>query len=968
MDEYDPAGRRAAAVARYRILDKPREPIYDGFARIAARSLDTPIVGIAIADGNRLWFKGSLGLDVAEIPLDSSLCAPVVVNCTPHVSPDTRLDPVGRAHPLIAGPPYIRFHASVPLVNPEGIGVGVLFVADTVPRPGVTTADLRSLEDIAIVVMAALEARVLRFATEDALAQVALTNRLLSAASSAPSVPEALRDTMTVMNESVGGCACLVWYLPKTIDLFRQVAAIATGRVADSDFLAQTSVGSFTSEGTIAGRALRSGQQIITPALSEMDPNRMALRELSLRYGIVSQITTPMRIAGEAYVLVVCFDRTDIDLNLAAARINHAVAAFLPAVSHALAAERSNLFRRCVEASSASVVVTEANALDEPGPRMIYVNPAFETVTGYRVAEMLGRSPRMLQGAHTEPAARATIRAALTAGQPVRERLTNYRADGTPYTIELNIAPLHDAAGHITHFFAIERDITEQLRADEMRRYEAGVLSDAMRLARLGTWRVNLANDTVDWSDDLYAIFGLIRADGQLTRAEIGARIHPDDFARTREWLGALTETTDLQRMEHRLIRPDGRIVHCWLEGRRRTDPVTGDAVLEGICQDVTERREAEQALLHAEKLRTIGQMTGGIAHDFNNLLTVIAVSLDLAATKAAGDAEMLALVRAALDATEKGARLTAQLLAYSRRQRLSPRRVLPGVFAADIAAVATRTLGARYAVDTAMDAHAEPFLADPVHLESAVVNLLVNARDAQPDGGALHLRIAPMRIAAPAAPDDNAPAPGRYTALTVIDHGCGMDEATASRAFEPFFTTKPVGKGTGLGLSMVMGFIRQSGGHVSIDTAPGRGTAVTIALPVATEPAEAGQPGAGPAALVDVEVLLVETDDALRAATGQLCAGYGMVITAVASAQEALDYLRAGITFGLLITGTEPGDGMTGSSLGIVAQAVQPGLRVLLVSPTGADTGSGVFATANPDSEAAFRVALERALGGGSN
>jgi PAS domain S-box-containing protein len=963
MDVPDPADLRVVEIDRFGILDTPPEPVFDGYIRIAARTFAAPIVGIGFVDRSRLWFKASLGLGLTEYPLDGVvLGAQTIASLASRVIPDTMAEPAFRDHPLVTGPPRIRFYASVPLVASGGFSIGLLFIADTVPRPGATMAALKGLEDIAMVIMAGLEARAPHVIAKADLEESRLINQVLDAAVAAPGIDAALSLSMSVINSHFGGCTCLVWHYPPGAGALRQVTAIANPDLTARGFLAATRALSLLGTQAAPGAAVRTLEQVITRDIAAIPRPTFPVVELSQDFGIVSQITTPIRVESEIYTITLGFDRRNVDLDRAAAVLRKLVQALSPLLRHALTSDRAELFRRIVEASSDSVLVTEAGPLDEPGPRIVYANPAFRLMSGRSVADVIGHSPRLLQGRGTDAAARARIRAALAAGRPVAERLVNYLPDGTPYTVELQIAPVADARGWITHFVAIERDVTERLRMEEERRQEIALLSEAMRLARFGLWRINLRRQTLEWSDELYTMFGMDRADSPVTRAISAASVHPDDRERVTRWLDDLQYTSGRHRIEYRRVRPDGRVVYCWVEGKAAVDIATGDPVVEGFCQDITERRETEIALQHLEKLRTIGQMTGGVAHDFNNLLTVITVSLDLAATRAAGDAEMLALIHAAQDAAEKGAHLTAQLLAYSRRQRLTPRQIRPGSFAAGLAETIPRTLGPKYTVRTEVDAAAELFMADPNQLEAAVINLFFNARDAQPEGGELRLLIAPAT--SDAMPDSPDLRPGRYTAISVTDHGVGIDPATQAKVFEPFFTTKPIGKGTGLGLSMVLGFARQSGGHAAIKSAPGHGTTVTLFLPVATEPAETIDPATAPVPgrLPPIEVLLVEDKDDVREATMRLCADCGMVPTPTSNVEEALAYLRAGIRFGLLLTGINPGGDLTGAGFAAAAWALQPDLPVLFTSGSGHDPSAGVRILEKPYTRAELVAAVLQA------
>lgn len=246
----------------------------------------------------------------------------------------------------------------------------------------------------------------------------------------------------------------------------------------------------------------------------------------------------------------------------------------------------------------------------------------------------------------------------------------------------------------------------------------------------------------------------------------------------------------------------------------------------------IAEREKVEEALRQSQKMEAIGQLTGGVAHDFNNLLQVVLGNLDLLRRDVMGNEATRRKLEAAVRAAERAATLTQQLLAFARRQPLAPKPVDVNELVAGMSNLLARTLGPGIVIDTDLAPEAWRVSADANQLESALLNLAVNGRDAMPGGGTLTIRTANARLThADFAPDDVAPA-GDFTLISVGDTGTGMTEEVITHAFEPFFTTKDVGQGTGLGLSQVYGFVKQSGGHVKIASRPGRGTVVTIYLP----------------------------------------------------------------------------------------------------------------------------------------
>jgi PAS domain S-box-containing protein len=361
---------------------------------------------------------------------------------------------------------------------------------------------------------------------------------------------------------------------------------------------------------------------------------------------------------------------------------------------------------------------------------------------------------------------------------------------------------------------------------------------------------------------------------------------------------------------------------------------------LSNLLATSLQRAQSEDALKHAQRLESVGQLTGGIAHDFNNLLTVIQGNLQVLEElpALAADAYGQQLVAAAARASRRGAELTGKLLAFSRRQVLQPSALDVGQLLQSLADMLRRTLDQRIHIEVEVAADCPPVLADPGQLESALLNIAINARDAMREGGRLRFTAQPCSalpaevrndLDDPSAPDDG------FVAIAIADTGSGMPEAVKQRAFEPFFTTKEAGRGTGLGLSTVYGFVRQSRGALALDSAPGAGTTLTMYLPrpwdTAGDAADAPEPEqALPAGL---KVLLVEDDAEVREVVRNFLETLGCRVTLAASGEQALLSLGPEADFELLLSDIALGAGMRGTQLAALAQQRLPKLAVLLMS-----------------------------------
>ncbi|PPS23913.1 hybrid sensor histidine kinase/response regulator [Pseudomonas amygdali pv. morsprunorum] len=356
------------------------------------------------------------------------------------------------------------------------------------------------------------------------------------------------------------------------------------------------------------------------------------------------------------------------------------------------------------------------------------------------------------------------------------------------------------------------------------------------------------------------------------------------------------------------------------------------------IEQAVFEREQIEDALRHSQKMDAVGQLTGGIAHDFNNLLAGISGSLELITKRLAqgrvGDVDRY--VSVAQGAVRRAASLTHRLLAFSRRQNLSPRVTNVNVLIQDMEELIARTVGPE--IDIKVVAHDDlwPALIDHAQLESSLLNLCLNARDAMPSGGRIVIETANASIEECTDPDHGIPA-GEHLSIRVTDTGMGMSPDTAAKAFEPFFTTKPIGAGTGLGLSMVYGFVRQSGGQIRVESVEGHGTSVVMHLPrhIAENAPRAAEPEITeePAQHTGETVLIVDDEPSVRMLVAEVITGLGYNCLEAGDAQSGLQILQSDTRIDLLISDIGLPGGMNGREMADAAGDCRPGLPTLFIT-----------------------------------
>jgi len=350
-----------------------------------------------------------------------------------------------------------------------------------------------------------------------------------------------------------------------------------------------------------------------------------------------------------------------------------------------------------------------------------------------------------------------------------------------------------------------------------------------------------------------------------------------------------------------------------------------------GFIRDLTQRDRLEQELRQAQKMEAIGQLTGGLAHDFNNLLTVISANLEMLETRIQ-NADDRELVNEAQEATTLGARLANRLLAFGRKQALDQKSASPNAMILDMEDLLRRSLGGAVQITLDLDKQLPPVFTDVSQFENTLLNLAINARDAMPKGGQLAIA---TRIVTIDQADHPALPPGRYVSLAVSDTGTGMTPEIRERAFEPFFTTKETGKGTGLGLSMVYGFVKQSGGHVAIESKPGHGTTVSILLPAhegTVAPKKKADGRRKSERAIRESVLVVEDDPRVRKVSVRRLKSLGYSVVEAAGGAEALAILNNGARVDVLFTDVIM-PGMNGVELAEEVRARFPDIKILLVS-----------------------------------
>jgi signal transduction histidine kinase len=426
----------------------------------------------------------------------------------------------------------------------------------------------------------------------------------------------------------------------------------------------------------------------------------------------------------------------------------------------------------------------------------------------------------------------------------------------------------------------------------------------------------------------------------QETADDPHAVIHQQNQELLRSLLELTLRQEEAERLNDELERTNKSVVALYAELDRRAAALQelNETLEARIGAAVAERERVEESLRQSQKMEAVGQLTGGIAHDFNNMLTGVIGGLEIMrrriAMKRFDDVDRF--IEAASASAQRAAGLTHRLLAFSRRQSLDARPVDVNVLARGMEDLLRRTLGENVGLTLALLDDLWPVEADPNQLESALLNLAINARDAMPEGGLLTIETAHVALDQRYVEGKQGLEPGDFVILSVSDTGVGMSPTVIQRAFEPFFTTKAVGSGTGLGLSMVYGFVKQSRGHVEIYSQPGKGTTIKLLLPRTRDAAEAAAAPVAAAspkrALLGETVLIVEDEDAVRMLVAEVLRELGYVFHQAADADAALPILRSDRRLDLLVADVGL-PGMNGRQLAETARALRPGLKVLFIT-----------------------------------
>ncbi|MBI3711264.1 MAG: PAS domain-containing protein [Proteobacteria bacterium] len=451
-----------------------------------------------------------------------------------------------------------------------------------------------------------------------------------------------------------------------------------------------------------------------------------------------------------------------------------------------------------------------------------------------------------------------------------------------------------------------------------------------------GIWDWDLRTGAVYFSPRFKELIGCGDVDLDYNWEAWRSRIHPDDLPDVMTQLDAhLQRRTPRFRCEHRLRHKDGSWHWALARGKALWDEQGNAYRMVGALSDVTERRRLEQQLAQAQKMEALGQLTGGVAHDFNNRLTAILGNLELIEDRPGLDEEGHSLARSAIRSVLRSAELTRRLLAFSHQQSFRPEIVDLNELLTGLKILLQRTLGESVEVKFELAVALGKTRVDPGQMENAILNLAINARDAMPNGGRLAIETANVELQQKDLVGGTGDiGPGRYVVLTASDTGGGMSAEQVEGAFDPFFVAENARAGRGLGLGMVYGFVKQSGGYVRIDSAAGRGTAISLYLRRETAGGDADAALDAEAEAHEHETILVVDDDPeVRDFLDTVLSSLGYRVMLAPDGQVALDLVSRSDRIDLMLTDIGLPGGMRGPDLARKAAALKSGLRILFMS-----------------------------------
>ena len=865
---------RLSALRGYAILDSATEKAYDDLTFLAMQICESPIALITLVDSDRQWFKSKIGVDFSETPRDVSFCAHAILDTELLMVCDTSLDKRFSDNPFVASGPQLRFYAGAPLVTPDGYSLGTICVADVKPKK-LTPEQQEALRALARQCVLLLESR--KYADQE----LAGTKQMFQA-----------------LVESAFDGYCIH----------------VNGTIIEGNEKGAELFGYSRSE--LIGRDILS---MIAPEFREVVTTRIQTADETPQYEMIGLRKDGSRFPLEVFVknqpqngqfrrVVVCRDITNRKL------------------AEDVIKQSEKRFRALIENSSDGIALMKSDGTFE------YLGPSNTRIAGYSNEEVVShRFDEFLHPDDREHIFEIWKRTAESPNESFSAQCRYLHKDGTWHWLEfVNKNLLNDpAVGAIVSNY---RDITARKKAEAALQESEEKYRTLFEESRDVVFITTRSGQLLAINQAGVELFGYSSKE-EMMRTDIVRDyfINPEDrlvFERL------MNEQGYVKDFEHQLKKKNGEKLIV-LETSTAVRNENGEVVLyRGIMRDVTKVKQLQEQLVQAQKMETIGQLAGGVAHDFNNILMAIMGYCELIKMRLPHEHPTLTHVEETMRAAERGASLTQQLLAFSRKQVLTPRLMNLNETLLGMKNLLKRLIGED--VDLVMNLEAGTALVkvDPSQIEQAIMNLAVNSRHAMPDGGKLTIATNAVELDENFVRSNFGSRGGPFIRLQIADTGLGMDRQTMSHMFEPFFTTKEKGKGTGLGLSTVYGIVKQSGGYITVESAPGIGTSFRIYLPrIDQSLQESPKSNNVRAVSTNHTILLVDDDENVRNATSSSLQMKGFRVLAARDGKEALGIFQnfEGV-IELLITDVVMPQ-MGGKELATQVLLQRPEVKVLFIS-----------------------------------
>ena len=907
--------RRLEVLWQYAVLDTPPEEAFDNLTALAAQICKAPIALISLVDENRQWFKSKFGLTASETARDISFCGHAIHQSGLFIVPDATRDERFADNPLVTAEPRIRFYAGAPLVSPEGQPLGMLCILDRVPRK-LSSSQQESLRVLSRQVMAQLE---LRRHSRENQRQLAEANQML----------QMVMDTIPVR---------IFWKNKDSVCLgCNRLFAEDAGLKSPEEIVGKTDYDLGWREQAELYRkddmeVMRSGKSKLGYEEPQTTPDG---KRLWLR---TSKI--PLRDINNC-IIGILGTYEDITTRKQAEEALRQSEAALDKANRELQrdiAEQKQMQKRLMESERKARAIFDRAlgfvGLLTPDGSLVEANRSALDFAGVHLSDVVGKpiweTPWWAHSPEAQEQIRAAVRTAAS-GELMQFETTFLATNGMLHTFDFSLKPVKDEAGRVVLLIPQGRDITDRKRAEEAH-------------ARLAI-AVEQAAETIvitDTSGEIFYVNPAFEKTAGYTREEaVGQnprllKSGKHDIAFYRQMWETLTQGGVWS----------GRIINKKKNGTLYEEEMTISPIRDSagkitnyvaVKRDVTQEVALEEQLRQAQKMESIGQLAGGVAHDFNNILVVIQGNASLlldAKNLSEADAD---LAKQIINAAERAAGLTRQLLVFGRKQVMQPAHLNLNQVVGNMTKMLQRILGEDIALRSDYSPTLPVVFADTGMIEQILLNLAVNARDAMPAGGRLMIATASKTIGQEYAQQNPAAAPGQYVCLSVSDTGCGIAPEHLSHIFEPFFTTKEIGKGTGLGLATVYGIVKQHRGWIEIDSQVGKGTTFRIYLPAAAKDVAAKQKTTAVTAELprgDEVILVVEDEQAVRLLVGNLLQRCGYTVLLAVSGIEALNlWGQHKDEIQLLLTDMVLPDGMMGRELAEKLKGEKPKLKVVYTS-----------------------------------